>query len=239
MAKKSRSRKAAKPKKPKGGSGRPPKAGTKPPGGAADKSGPSTLRMTPGPALKSLLSTCRGLKANVDSIVGKIREEIAYHKEKKNLNTPMFAILRRFDKMEAEKASENWHTLVHYMETSGVMAKIEAVGRLPLGDDESGGEAGDGEAGESAADKAKAAKAAKAAAAKAAKAAKAGNAKGGDQPTSGTPPGEPDLRPPHLRNADSEVEPAGGADGAGESADPPGAAPNVARPRFGQQTRTH
>lgn len=94
----------------------------------------STARMTPGVFLKSLLSECRGFKKNVDSIVGALRERIAYGKEKKNLHTGVFGWLRKIDGMEAEKAAE-WHgTYMHYLETSGLMAKIDSVQRLPMGD---------------------------------------------------------------------------------------------------------
>lgn len=101
---------------------------------AAPARSESTVSVTPGTTLKSLLSTCRGLKANSDSIISKMREEIGYAVEKKHLDKGVFAELRRYDKMEPEKAAERWHMLVRYMELSGVMAKIESVGRLPLGD---------------------------------------------------------------------------------------------------------
>lgn len=126
-------------------------------------------RMTPGSFLKSLLSTCLGYKSNVDSIVGKIREEIGFGKEKNNLHTGVFAWLRKMHGLAAkdpEKAAEWHYTYLHYMESSGVLAKIEAVGRLPLGDepqteaeakaaavgDGEDDDAGDGEAEEAAAD---------------------------------------------------------------------------------------
>lgn len=114
--------------------------------GGKDPVNPSeVMRLTPGTTLKSLLSTCRGYKKNVDSIVGKMREEIAYAKDKKGLNTSMFALLRRFDKMEPEEAAANWHTLVGYMESSGVMAKIEsAADQLPLGEPAGEGEGDSG-----------------------------------------------------------------------------------------------
>lgn len=118
----------------------------------------SVVSVTPSTTLKSLLSTCRGLKANSDSIISKMREEIGYAVEKKNLDKGAFAELRKYDKMEPEKAAERWHMLVRYMELSGVMAKIESVGRLPLGDQE-----GEGEVEAPAAKAAKPAKAAKAA----------------------------------------------------------------------------
>ncbi len=98
-----------------------------------------TARVTPAGTLKSLLSTCRGYKQNVDGIVSKMREEIGFAVSKKHLNKEAFAFLRKMDRMEAEKASEFWHTIVRYMELTGIMAKIEAVGRLPLED-------GDGDA---------------------------------------------------------------------------------------------
>jgi hypothetical protein len=113
----------------------------------------SKSRMTPGVFLKSLLSECRGFKKNVDSIVGSMRERIAYGKEKKNLHTGVFGWLRKIDGMEAEKAAE-WHaTYMHYLETSGLMAKIDSAQRLPMGDapavegeadDEAESTAGDG-----------------------------------------------------------------------------------------------
>lgn len=128
---------------------------------AAEKPFISKERMTPGTFLKSLLNTCLGFKSNVDSIVGKIREEIGYGKEKKNLHTGVFAWLRKMHAMvqkNPEKAAEWHYTYLHYLESSGVLAKIEAVQRLPLGDqpqvageggaddedaDETGGEAGE------------------------------------------------------------------------------------------------
>lgn len=107
----------------------------KPPAGTP-KAEAIVARVTPAATLKSLLSTCRGYKANSDSIISKMREEIGFAVEKKHLEKGAFALLRKFDKMEAEKGAELWHTLVRYMELSGVMAKIDAVGRLPLGDDD-------------------------------------------------------------------------------------------------------
>lgn len=102
--------------------------------GKAEAAFVSTSRMTPGSFLKSLLTECRGFKKNVDSIVGSMRERIAYGKEKKNLHTGVFGWLRKIDGMEAEKAAE-WHgTYMHYLETSGLMAKIDSVQRLPMGD---------------------------------------------------------------------------------------------------------
>lgn len=96
----------------------------------------SKSRMTPGVFLKGLLTECRGFKKNVDSIVGSLRERIAYGKDKKNLHTGVFGWLRKIDNMEASKAAEWHHTYIHYLETSGLMAKIDqgAGERLPLGD---------------------------------------------------------------------------------------------------------
>lgn len=119
---------------PKGGGKKKPAKPAK--AAAKEKVKPSeTMKVTPGGTLKSLLSTCRGYKQNSDSVISKMREEIGYAVDKKGLHKGAFAELRKLDKMEPEKASEYWHTLNAYMESSGVMAKIEAVGRLPLGDD--------------------------------------------------------------------------------------------------------
>lgn len=100
---------------------------------AADKAPKvETRKLTPGNTLTGLLRECRGLAAESASINGSLREKIAYAKEHKHLNPPAFAMLRRFDKMEAEKASILYYDFMAYMESSGVLEKIESVGRLPL-----------------------------------------------------------------------------------------------------------
>jgi len=121
----------------------------KPP--AAEKPFVSDARMTPGTFLKSLLAECRGFAKNAESHIGSMRERIAYGKEKKNLNTGVFGWLRKMDRMEPEKASEWHYTYLAYLESSGILAKIDAVERLPLGDKPStGDEDTDGEAEEAA-----------------------------------------------------------------------------------------
>lgn len=113
--------------------------GGRPSDGAPPVKGSEVTRVTGASTLKSLLKECAGHKADVDEIVGSLREKIAYAVQHKHLDKRAFAELRKLDKMASdkpEKASDYWHTLVRYMELTGVMAKIEAVGRLPLGDDD-------------------------------------------------------------------------------------------------------
>lgn len=120
-----------------------PRPGAIPPGTTVLQA--ITSKVTPAATLKSLLSDVRGLTKNVDEIVGSLREKLAFAKAKKNLNTKAFAELRKYDKMEPEKAAEYHHTVIRYLELTGIMAKIDSVGRLPLGDDApEAGEAGEG-----------------------------------------------------------------------------------------------
>lgn len=133
-----------------GGSSR--KGGGAEPGGApapaADKVKPSeTLTMISAPTLVKLLKSADSRKQEVDKLVGEMREEIGNAKEKKHLNTGMFALLRRFNNYKSnEKLAHDWDTLCAYMDMAGLMKRIESVGKLQLdggeGDDETDG-AGD------------------------------------------------------------------------------------------------
>ena len=127
--------------------------------------GARTLVMITEKNLNGLLKTANSLNKQTAQIVGTLREKIAYAQEKQHLDTKAFALLRKFDKMEAEAAARLWDTLNMYMDMSGVMKKIQAVGefdfKTPDGKDietetEESGEAGEGEgapAGEKSGDK--------------------------------------------------------------------------------------
>ena len=80
--------------------------------------------------LNGLLRTCKLLEKQGASITGDLREKIGYAKEKQGLDSKAFAMLRKFDKMEAEAAARLWDTLGVYMTMSGVMEKIESVGEF-------------------------------------------------------------------------------------------------------------
>lgn len=82
--------------------------------------------------LNNLLKSINGLEGDKNETVGMIREKIGYAKEKKNLHTPAFALIRKFDKMEAEKLSDFWSHLRAMMEMRKLDEKIESVNRLPL-----------------------------------------------------------------------------------------------------------
>lgn len=82
--------------------------------------------------LNNLLKSINGLEGDKNETVGMIREKIGYAKEKKNLHTPAFALIRKFDKMEAEKLADYWSHLRAMMEMRKLDEKIESVNRLPL-----------------------------------------------------------------------------------------------------------
>ena len=96
--------------------------------------------------LKKLLKRDAAIKDDIDGKVGELRETIANAVEKHHLHKGAFALLKKFDRMEPEKAAELWDTMLAYMDMAGVMAKIESVAKLPLeGDSDDEAEEGETE----------------------------------------------------------------------------------------------
>ncbi len=102
-------------------------------------------KLTNAKVLTGLLRRNAEAATKTASINGSLREDIAYAVEHNYLHKGAFAILKKFDRMEDVKLAELWPTLLAYMDMTGVTKKIEAVERLPLGD-QTDGEAEPGEA---------------------------------------------------------------------------------------------
>lgn len=89
--------------------------------------------------LKKLLKSAETTQNEVDGLVGEHREAIANAVERHHLHKGAFAdtkkISRMIAKRGAEHAAEYWDTLLAYLDLSGVMGKITAVGKLPLDGD--------------------------------------------------------------------------------------------------------
>lgn len=133
-------------KKPK------PEATKKPKSKAAPAAEPEaagrTIAMINEKALKGLLKAKRATAAEVDEINGGYRSKLAFAVEKQHLHKKAYATVVQMDRMAAgslEKLAEYWDVLNAYMDMSGLMKKIESVGRLDLGD---GAETDDDETGE-------------------------------------------------------------------------------------------
>ena len=92
--------------------------------------------------MKALLKGDNSLKKEIGELTGSLREKIAYAVANQHLDTVAYAIVKKFDRMEPEKAAMIWPRVLLYMDMAGVSEKIEAVGHgLPLG--ESAGEEAD------------------------------------------------------------------------------------------------
>lgn len=116
----------------------------------------STLVLISPQALKQLLKDDDRYKADIDGMVGELRETIGNAVEKKKLDKKAYALLKRFHREKSnEKLANLWHTLLAYMDMAGVMKRIESVSELPLdGDKAEGEEEEEGEEVEAAADEA-------------------------------------------------------------------------------------
>jgi len=89
--------------------------------------------------LKSLLKHKRQAQDFAAETNGSLGEKIAAAVENKNLHRKAFSECAKIDRMIIKKgveaAAEYYDVLQHYLDISGLMAKIEGVQRLPLGDD--------------------------------------------------------------------------------------------------------
>jgi hypothetical protein len=83
-------------------------------------------------SLKSLMKSCASFKAEADSSNGSMREKIAYAVEHNHLNKGVFALIRRLDKLEAEKLLIFLEDLELYLDFSGLNDRADSVGKLPL-----------------------------------------------------------------------------------------------------------
>lgn len=97
--------------------------------------------------LTGLLKQNRSTAKQTAELTGKLREEIAYAKEKHGLHTGAFAVVKRLDRMEPEAALEFMTHLEAYIDLSGIKKKMDSVMRMDLGDEDQvggvGGEAVD------------------------------------------------------------------------------------------------
>jgi len=88
--------------------------------------------------LVKLLKEGESISSQVGAITGALREKIGYAKEKANLHTGAFSMVRRLwkKKKSPEKLAEEYRTFLAYMEKSGLNEIINGVSRLPMGDEE-------------------------------------------------------------------------------------------------------
>jgi hypothetical protein len=100
----------------------------------AKKSGNDGVLMISEAMLKKLLKDGRVAQAEVDGLVGNIREQIGNAVEKHHLHKGAFALIKKFDKMEAEPLAALWDTMLAYMDMTGLMKRIESVEKLPFGE---------------------------------------------------------------------------------------------------------
>lgn len=102
-----------------------------------------TFGMIPQKTLMALLKADDKYKQDIDGLTGELREAIGNAKDKKQLNTKAYALLKRFHREKSnEKLANLWDTLLAYMDMAGVMKRIESVPQLPIGA-EDGAEAGE------------------------------------------------------------------------------------------------
>ncbi len=102
----------------------------------------ATTILMPRQALVKLLNLSRATSKEVAELNGELREEIGNAKERRGLHTKAFSVMGWCWRKEPEKVAEFWYHLNHYMKESGLLEKIEKIGRLPLNDagaDEPGG----------------------------------------------------------------------------------------------------
>lgn len=85
--------------------------------------------------LKELLRADSAYKSQIDLVVGSLREKIAYAVSKDHLNKKAYAIVKSFYRMPGNKLAELWPVVLAYMDSAGLMERIDQVLRLDLGDD--------------------------------------------------------------------------------------------------------
>jgi len=84
-------------------------------------------------ALRSLLKQDDNYKGQIDGLVGELRESIGNAVDKKHLNKKMYGLLKKFHRYTSdEQLSDDWHTLLAYMDMAGVMKRIDSIDGLPL-----------------------------------------------------------------------------------------------------------
>lgn len=94
--------------------------------------------------LVALLKADDGYKDQIDGLTGELRESIGNAKEKKQLDTKAYALLKRFHREKSnEKLANLWDTLLAYMDMAGVMKRIESVPQLPINGAEPAEETGE------------------------------------------------------------------------------------------------
>ena len=104
---------------------------------------PSEVRKIPSArALRSLLKEGRKMQSDVAELRGEHGASIKNAVENQNLHKGAFAILKRLDKLEAEKAADLWDHLRAYMDVVGLDTRIKSAMRLDL-DGASSGEEND------------------------------------------------------------------------------------------------
>jgi len=88
-------------------------------------------------ALKALLRSDDKHKAEIDSITGELREEIANAVDKKHLNKTAYAMVKKLHRMRSdEQLHLVWHTFLEYAVMAGIVKRVEAVQDLPLADED-------------------------------------------------------------------------------------------------------
>lgn len=114
-----------------------PKAPT---GGGGSGGGGQVIKVISAKALTVLLKNSRSTAAEVASLTGTMREKIAYAKEKQNLHTGAFAVIKKLDKMEPEALRLFMDHFDHMFEISGLRARAESVHPMDFQEDEGSAE---------------------------------------------------------------------------------------------------
>jgi hypothetical protein len=84
--------------------------------------------------LRALLKKARDCKKEMSGISGELGQAVANAVENDYLHRKAFSFCRQLDAMTDEKLAEYMTHLEHYLEVSGLNARVEKVSRLPLGD---------------------------------------------------------------------------------------------------------
>jgi hypothetical protein len=93
------------------------------------------LPVTPANILNSLLSLDKRTKKKVDDLNGELREAIAGAVRTKHLHVGAFKTIKRMQRLEDSALAEEYYHLMAYLDSSGITDRVDAVGRLPLGDE--------------------------------------------------------------------------------------------------------
>lgn len=95
---------------------------------------PKELVLISAKELTSLLNAVTGDQSEVSTLVGELREKIAYAVKNKHLHKVAFADIRRMKKMSDAKISTYWPTLLAYMDMTGLTKRIKEIKLLPFED---------------------------------------------------------------------------------------------------------